>query len=689
MNKLSAPAKKKLRKMKFRLEGRPEWMPEAVWAACERTFRAMAAQEASKRAEKGLEAEPRKALMVAFRLAPGELQAMRHAPPMPISEWAEQYRVVENSSIKGPWKNTFTVYLKGIMDAAGLAGVEVVILCKSPQTGGSESGHNIVGYCIDRCPGPVLYVFPDELTARENAKDRIIPMIEATPRLRDYLTGKDDDTSSLRIKLAHMVIYLGWSGSVARLGNKPIRILILDELDKYSNPRNEASSEALAEKRCTTWKERKKIFKISTPTTEDGPIWKAYSEEANARFLYWVKCPHCGRMQVMQFDRLTWPGKDSDEEMGAEQVFAEKKAVYPCEECGTCWTDADRDKAVRHGEWREERTGQDMYAYIAELKPVKVGFHLPALNSYFVSMSEVARAYLRWKESGLMKDLKDFFNQYLALPWKEQFEERQEEELERLCDDRPSGIVPGPLPETPDEPRVSALLATVDTQKNYFRYVVRAWGYGKSTPSWLVRCGAVESFADLEEVLLDARFADAAGNEYAVQKVMIDAMGNRTAKVYEWAAKHRNRVMPWKGEKAMATPYAMTPREYYPGVDGKKVPIKGGLILWRCDTTNYKSALAEKLMIAPGDPGAFLLHSNEDKGLNTYFKEMCAETYSEEVMGWVNPKGRPNHFWDCEVMQMALADILCVKNSLPPGREAEAKPRRVVTVRSQSRYGRR
>ena len=69
-------------------------------------------------------------------------------------------------------------------------------------------------------------------------------MIEASPRLRQYMTGYGDDASSLRINLLHMPIYLGWSGSVSRLGNKPIRILILDELDKYKNPKNEASSES-------------------------------------------------------------------------------------------------------------------------------------------------------------------------------------------------------------------------------------------------------------------------------------------------------------------------------------------------------------------------------------------------------------------------------------------------------------
>jgi hypothetical protein len=59
----------------------------------------------------------------------------------------------------------------------------------------------------------VLYVYPDEATARENAQDRIIPMLHASQRLREYLTGMSDDLSSLRIKMAHLTIYMAWSGS--------------------------------------------------------------------------------------------------------------------------------------------------------------------------------------------------------------------------------------------------------------------------------------------------------------------------------------------------------------------------------------------------------------------------------------------------------------------------------------------
>ena len=454
------------------------------------------------------------------------------------------------------------------MDVSGLPGVETVIICKSPQTGGSECGHNIVGYCIDRLPGPVMYVFPDELTARENAKDRIIPMIEASPRLRQYMTGYGDDASSLRINLLHMPIYLGWSGSVSRLGNKPIRILILDELDKYKNPKNEASSESLAEKRTTTWRTRRKVVKISTPTTDDGPIWKALTEEAGARFDFWVRCPHCGFFQHMDFERIAWPGKDEEKSPDAETVLAKRLAYYACEYCGAVWDDGDRDRAVRGGEWRERTSGLELMAHVAAHRPVKVGFHIPAWLSYFVSLSEVAHAWLKYKESGKLDDLKNFRNQYAAEPWVESHAARSEDAILALCDDRPRGKVPGPVD---GKERVSVLLATVDTQQHYFRYVIRAYGYGETEESWLVASGSADNLAALEEILFGSVYADPDGREYAVKAAMIDAMGGRTAEVYRWAVRHRGRVFPWQGVRSMAQPYTPSHQEYFPDAKGNKV----------------------------------------------------------------------------------------------------------------------
>lgn len=625
-----------------------------------------------------------------FAFSRGERQAMRRRRQIPISEWTERHRVVRMSSIPGKWHNIFTPYLTGIMDAAGFASVQTVILCKTPQTGGSEAGHNIIGYAIDRAPGPAMYVFPDENTASENARDRIIPMIEDSRRLREYLTGHGNDLASVRINMANMPIYLGWSGSVARLGNKPIRYLILDELDKYKNVKNEATSEALAEKRTTTWGRRRLIFKISTPTTENGPIWRAFTEEANCRFDYWVRCPHCGHMQLMRFDRIVWTEKHKrkliakitgevhedelpEETINPEDILANKTAEYCCENLGCLWDDGDRDRAARAGEWRERATGLELSAHLKTYQPLKVGFHLPAWLSFFVSLSEVAHAFLKYQRSGKLDDLKNFTTQYEALPWKEQYEERAESAILALCDTRPRGVVPTPH-EHPDPVRrlhVAAILASVDTQHRYLRYAIRAFPY-QSRESWLIQAGTAPDFAALDQILWESEYwtgPDQTGTPYRVRNAIIDAMGTRTSEVYRYCAKHRGRMIPYQGVQRQATPISHTAIEFLTDDKGNKIKIPGGVLLHRVDTTFFKGDLASLLTIAPGDPGAFNLHSNGNGELNTYAREMCAEAWSDEEQAWINPHQRDNHFWDCEVMMLALAYQLGIRNWKLPEQE--------------------
>ena len=83
-------------------------------------------------------------------------------------------------------------------------------------------------------------------------------------------------------------------------------------------------------------------------------------------------------------------------------------------------------------------------------------------------------------------------NQYCAEVWEEIFEERNEDAILALCDDRPRGMVPGFDLEQKTS-RVATLLATVDTQLHYFRYVIRAWGYGENAETWLVQEGIAKT----------------------------------------------------------------------------------------------------------------------------------------------------------------------------------------------------
>ena len=286
-----------------------------------------------------------------------------------------------------------------------------------------------------------------------------------------------------------------------------------------------------------------------------------------------------------------------------------------------------------------------------------------------MSLSDIAAAFLQWKKSGDIDDLKNFKTQFCGVPWVEPKAGRTLEQILHLCDDRPRGRVPAPHAD--GTPRVSCLTAGVDTQGTYLRYVIRAWGYGESLPSWLVQCGYLSDFTSLEKILFHTTFYDAQENPYSIALAVQDAMGHRTFEVYEMCSRYRGLILPYQGLPRGSAPVRYSPREYYPGT---KIIIPGGINLLRVDTNYFKSHLAAKLAVAPQDPGAFLLHNAYDAESNAplldeYAKEMTTETYDEEKLRWICPKGAPNHYWDCEVMASVAAYELGVQNWPIPGQE--------------------
>lgn len=602
-------------------------------------------------------------IKVSFSVA--ERKVFRRGRSIPVSEWCERHRVVTLSPIPGIWKNETTPYLAGIMDASFFPSVQEISICKAPQTGGSEAVNNCIAYAADRSPGPAMYVYPDEMTARENCQDRIGPMFSSSPRLRDLMTGRDDDAGALKIKLLPMPIYMAWSRSVSRLANKPVRYLVFDETDKYQAG-NQAETDPirLGEARTTTFRWNKKIWKISSPTVESGYIWQAMLA-SQVIFEYAVRCPHCYERQVMRFgDKesvcgIKWPADERD----PDRIETAELAVYRCEHCGVDWTDYQRDQAVRGGVWQAKGDGRSVTAYLEAYRPRRIAFHLPAFVSPFVSLSKIAGAWLRCKPHGNL-DLnahKDFCNKYLAEPWFHIQQDRKEDTILMLRDDRPEGIVPSA--------GVACLIAQVDTQDNGFWFEVRAIGYGRTIESWGIRGGFVDTSAGLEEVLFSHVYRDAAGNSYPVQAALIDAMGHRTAEVYDLCRKYPGRLIPIKGERRMNGGHAWSNIEYYPGTQ-KAIP--GGIKLLRLNTGYYKDILAAKLDISAGDPGAWHLGSQYDRG---WAEMLCAE-YIGEGGEWECPPSKANHAFDLGCYCMALVDVLKIPLWPTPAEQATIEQQR-------------
>lgn len=590
---------------------------------------------------------------VKIRLSRQEKRILRKRRQIPVSEWAESHIVLPpDASIPGPWRNRNVPYLPGIMDASFFPSVEEITVCAAPQCAKTQAVMTCLGYAADMKPGNMMIVFPDENAAKETNKDRLQPMIKHSPRLRSYSTGYVDDESSLRINLQHLRIYMAWANSASRLASKPLPYVFLDEVDKFPPTANKKESGPidLAKKRTRTFAHMRKIWITSSPTIETGPVWGSLNG-SQVIFDYFVRCPACNATQKMEFGSDTtqhgikWPGGS---EADPNRVKSEKMARYACRHCEAQWDDADRDRAVKSGEWRDRDHGRSLQAALASLKPMSIGFHIPAWLSPFVSLSESASAFI----AGLTDKtkLKDFQNGHAALPWKIYRKERQESRILQLRDDRPRGRVPG-------GGVVAALTAGVDTQDFGFWYEVRAWCWGGATlskGSWCVQEGYIESFVELENVLWENVYMDEDGNAYPLVMVLQDAMGHRTNEVYDFCRKHRGKIYPTKGFQDMAQPFRWNNQEYYPG--GKK-PIPGGLKRIDVNTKIYKDEISRLLDISPGDPGAWRYHSEFPEA---YAGHITAEFVNEKGL-WECAPNRPNHLWDCSVLNLCAHDIKGIK----------------------------
>ncbi|MGE4417711.1 MAG: terminase gpA endonuclease subunit [Marinobacterium sp.] len=597
-----------------------------------------------------------------LRLYKAERQILRRKAPMPVSIWAEQNRVLpQDSSVPGPWRNTTTPYMAGVMDGSFFPSVQQIILCWPPQTGKSDGVNNCIGYASDRAPGNVLYIYPDELTARENNRDRIQPMFQNSPRLRKLLSGYADDESALCLRLRHMKIYMGWANSASRLSNKPLPYVVLDEEDKYptTTGKKEGAPVDLAKKRTRTFAHMRKVWRMSTPTVETGAIWVALQTEAEVVFVWWVQCPECGHDQQMEFKQIRWPGDERDPRV----IESRRLAWYECTHCHARWDDAQRNQAVRLGEWRSrpsdagENGDIPLMAYLEQFKPLSIGFHLRSYVSPFVSLSEVAAAFL-WGLKDKTKH-KDFCNAHEAEPWREYSSEKSENAILALRDERLAGQAPGGNV-------VAALVAGIDTQDDGFFYEIRAWGHGLVQDSWQIRSGFVTSLEALAQVLWSDEYR-CPDRRYLVMTALIDAMGHRTAEVYDFCRLNPGKIFPTKGERTMRQPHVWSRIDNYPGTNK---PIPGGLALLRVNTTHYKNALASMLEIPFADPGAWKYHSE----LTVDWAVQMTSEYIAEDGFWACKSGRANHAWDCSVLSLAAADLIGVRFwSERSGKTAPAK----------------
>jgi len=529
------------------------------------------------------------------------------------------------------------------MDAFTDPDIEEIIFCKPTQTGGTESLNNILGYIIGQDPSPTLFVYPTLDLAEFTSKNRVQPMINLCPVLRERY--QDRDSKILELQFDGMYVVLSGANSPASLASRPIRYLLFDEVDKFpTNAGKEADPRSLARERTKTFAHNKKIFQTSTPTRKTGPIWQEW-EAADSQLRFYVPCPHCGHSQTLRFKQIKWPKTAKTPEA------VQATAHYECEQCRGIITDGHKPGMIKAGKWQFERNNGTR----------KTAFHLNAIYSPWVRFGDVAYEFVKSKDFPEL--LMNFVNSWLAEPWENtEVKMNSDKVLERQSVYEDGTVPDGTL----------LITAGVDVQKNCFYYTIRAWG--ASMTSWNIAHGMAETWDEVEYIM-NLPYKGRDGKDYQVNLCAVDS-GDRTDEVYDFCAINQEWAVPVKGSSnPLLSRYKVTTIDK---TDSKAY----GLRLYLVDGGQYKDMIAGRLN-RPNGPGSWMVFQGCDRD---YAEQICAEEKVLEKKGgrqvevW-RPKSShaANHYLDAEVYAALAADLLHVRylqqpEIVPQPRQPEGVP---------------
>lgn len=515
----------------------------------------------------------------AMGLAADFAQYLVVAEEVAVSAWADAHRVLSARAAAepGPYRTARTPYLRAILDdLSPTSPIARVVFKKCAQVGASESGNCWLGSIVDQAPGPVMIVQPTVELAKRYSNQRIAPLFDESERLRSRIrparTRDSGNTVLLKEFLGGVLVITG-ANSAAGLRSMPVRYLFVDEVDAYPGDiEDEGDPVALARARLRTFSFRAKEFICSTPKLKGmSRISREY--EASDRRKYFVPCPLCGAMQVLEFSRLRWqPGKP-------------ESVIYQCSACEGSFGEHHKTRMLAKGEWRATaapaEAGDELRVH---------GYHISGLYSPsgWLGWAEIVR---QWEAAANDADArKTFINTVLGEEWEEEADAVPD--WQRLYERREAWHY-GTVPE-----RGLFLTAGADIQLD--RIEIDVWAWGRGLESWLIEHivlngdpGRPEVWASLTE-LLSRTWEHATGARLALQRLAIDT-GFATQSVYLWTrSQDRATVLPVRGIGTYDRLVPVSgPTKVEVMENGKR--LRRGLNLWTVSVSFFKKEFYKHL----------------------------------------------------------------------------------------------
>lgn len=566
-------------------------------------------------------------------------EVMKPAPRITLSEWADTYRMIspEAAAEPGKWRTDRTPYARDIMDAISDKRTREVVVMSGAQIAKTEILLNTIGYYVHYDPCPILLLEPTVDLATTISKTRVAPMIRDMPELRDKVAApKSRDSANTTLEKLYKggSLTLAGANSPNSLASRPIRVLLVDELDRM--PLNvvgpggsEGDAFELAKQRTANFYTRK-IVSVSTPTVKGvSRIELNYEEGTQGR--YNVSCVLCDALFEPKWSMVKWDKGENGEHLP-------HTATLECPHCTYGHNDAERYRASAEGMWVHRFPNRE-----------KKSFHLTALVSPWARLKELVQRWLTAQKSNELR--RTFMNTVLGESYEDlssgishlDFMSRRED---YTVDAVPLGV--------------EIITMGVDTQDD--RYEVTAVGWGMDDESWMLShtvVHGVPSAPDTKKRLSDEllrTFIRVDGAPLRAQAVCIDSGGSYTQAVYAFC--RENRIKRWWATKGMpnrTTNYPLFPSR-------ATTTKKGKVYIVGVDTGKnliYSWLRQDK-------PGPEYVHFPMSADVD-YFEQLTSERVKKEFRNgyahlvWFLPKKARNEALDCYVLAAAARAGLRVK----------------------------
>lgn len=568
-------------------------------------------------------------------------------PDLWVDEWSDEYMRIPRdtgAAEPGKYRTARTPYAREPMRCLSPAHpCKRVVTKVASQLMKTQIALNWIGALIHMAPSNILTLLPS-LGLAKRVSSRIGKTIDATPELKARVAAnrsRDSRNTMDTKEFEGGTLFATTAGSAANLSELSARYIYGDEVDRWDvDVDQEGDPIKLAEARGSTFGRNAKFYFSSSPLIKGASRIDDLFMMGDQRHFY-VPCPTCGHMQVLNWDRLLYSPDFST-------------VHYQCagSDCDVLIEEHHKSEMLAKGEWRAHAKGDGE----------TVSFHLNALYAPlgWHSWTMLAREFeeaKRAQDRGDMEPMQVFYNTRLAEVWDSAIEQTKAEVLQAraLQEDYVLGTLPvGAL----------ALTASVDVQANRLELMVMAWGAGMER--WVVDHQVIpgdpadeRTWALLDD-RLKIRYRHPCGVSLAILATGIDSGGHHTHEVYQFTRVRRWRnVFALKGASKPGRP-VIAQRPSQVDVTWKGQTERNGAELWIVGTDTAKDWIYNRYSFEKG-PGA--LHFAKDLP-DEFFQQCVAERkIARYVKGykrieWVKSKAERNEALDLMVYNLAMANFL-------------------------------